>query len=69
VGDAPRKSALPWYVLGGFGIFLMVSGVIETAVAIWQGVFLMVVPGGLMSALGWFLYRYAELSATGEEDD
>jgi hypothetical protein len=70
--DAPVNSQQPlwpYYLLGGVGIVLMVLGAVETALAIWQRVFLFSVVFMVLSAFGWVLYKYAELSATSSESE
>ena len=52
-------------MLGGLGLVLVVTGAVEAALTIWQGAFLISVPFMVLSASGWFLFKYAQLSATG----
>ena len=54
----------PWYLLGGLGIVLILLGAVQAALAIWQGVFLLSLPFMILSALGWYAYKYALLTAT-----
>jgi hypothetical protein len=56
-----------YYLLGGLGIVLMVVGVVEAALAVWQSVFLFAVFFMVLSAMGWFLYKWAEFSATSDD--
>ena len=46
---------------------LMVIGAVEAALAVWQRVFLFAVLFMVLSSMGWFLYRWAEFSATSDD--
>ena len=62
-----QRPLWPYYLLGGLGIVLMVIGAVEAALAVWQRVFLFAVLFMVLSPMGWFLYRWAEFSATSDD--